>query len=115
MYAARARLLSEYKFAGKTGRMVRSYSRSVKMSGNVNETTLYRQVLGPLGLGSNIMNGVSLRMMLGFTRNGGPLMRNFQGMLVPPAGIGKIPDMFNSKVHNHHEVVAIFNELDPRF
>lgn len=115
IYAARARLLSEYKFAGKTGRMVRSYSRSLKMSGNVNETTVYRQVLGPLGLGSNIMNGVSLRMMLGFTRNGGPMMRGFQGMLVPPAGIGKIPDMFNSKVHNHHEVVAIFNELDGRF
>ena len=71
--------------------------------------------MGPLGLGSNIMNGVSLRMMLGFTRNGGPMMRGFQGMLIPPAGIGKIPDMFNTKVANHHEVVAIFNELDRRF
>jgi len=115
LYAARARLLAEYKFTGKTGRLVKNYSRSVKMSGNVNETTLYRSVLGPLGLGSNIMNGVSLRMMLGFTRNGGPMMRGFQGMLVPPAGIGKMPDMFNSKVVNHHEVVAIFNELDRRF
>ena len=115
LYAARARLLAEYKFSGKTGRLVKNYSRSVKMSGNVNETTLYRSVLGPFGLGSNIMNGVSLRMMLGFTRNGGPMMRGFQGMLVPPAGIGKMPDMFNSKVVNHHEVVAIFNELDRRF
>ena len=115
LYAARSRLLAEYKFTGKSGRLVKVYSRSVKMSGNVNETTLYRSVLGPLGLGSNIMNGVSLRMMLGFTRNGGPMMRGFQGMLVPPAGIGKIPDMFNSKVVNHHEVVAIFNELDSRF
>ena len=115
LYSARARLLAEYKFTGKPGRLVKNYSRSVKMSGNVNETTLYRSVLGPLGLGSNIMNGVSLRMMLGFTRNGGPLMRGFQGMLVPPAGIGKIPNMFNSKVANHHEVVAIFNELDGRF
>ena len=115
LYAARARLLSEFKFSGKSGRMVKWYARSVKLSGNVNETTLYRQVLGPLGLGSNIMNGVSLRMMLGFTRNGGPMMRGFQGMLMPPAGIGKIPDMFNSKVHNHHEVVAMFNELDRRF
>ena len=115
LYAARARLLAEYKFVGKTGRLVKVYSRSVKMSGNVNETTLYRSVLGPLGLGSNIMNGVSLRMMLGFTRNGGPMMRGFQGMLIPPAGIGKIPDMFNTKVANHHEVVAIFNELDRRF
>ncbi|MCH1527499.1 MAG: flavodoxin domain-containing protein [Candidatus Poseidoniaceae archaeon] len=115
LYDARARLLAEYKFTGKSGRLVKNYSRSVKMSGNVNETTLYRSVLGPLGLGSNILNGVSLRMMLGFTRNGGPIMRGFQGMLVPPAGIGKIPNMFNSKVVNHHEVVAIFNELDGRF
>ena len=115
LYEARARLLAEYKFTGKSGRLVKNYSRSVKMSGNVNETTLYRSVLGPLGLGSNLMNGVSLRMMLGFTRNGGPIMRGFQGMLVPPAGIGKIPNMFNGKVVNHHEVVAIFNELDPRF
>ena len=115
LYAARARLLAEYKFTGRSGRLVKHYSRSVKMSGNVNETTLYRSVLGPLGLGSNIMNGVSLRMMLGFTRNGGPIMRGFQGMLVPPAGIGKIPNMFNGKVANHHEVVAIFNELDSRF
>ena len=115
LYSARARLLAEFKFSGKSGRLVKVYSRSVKMSGNVNETTLYRSVLGPLGLGSNIMNGVSLRMMLGFTRNGGPLMRGFQGMLVPPAGIGKIPNMFNGKVANHHQVVAIFNELDRRF
>ncbi|MDP6869309.1 MAG: flavodoxin domain-containing protein [Candidatus Poseidoniaceae archaeon] len=115
IFAARARLLAEYKFTGKPGRLVKNYSRSLKSSGNVNETTLYRSVLGPLGLGSNIMNGVSLRMVLGFTRNGGPMMRGFQGMLVPPAGIGKIPNMFNSKVVNHHEVVAIFNELDRRF
>jgi len=115
LFAARSRLLAEYKFTGKTGRLVKNYSRSVKMSGNVNETTLYRSVLGPLGLGSNLLNGVSLRMMLGFTRTGGPIMRGFQGMLLPPAGIGKIPDMFNSKIHNHHEVVAIFNELDSRF
>ena len=115
LYAARARLLAEYKFTGRTGRLVKNYARSVKMSGNVNETTLYRSVLGPLGLGSNLVNGVSLRMMLGFTRNGGPIMRGFQGMLLPPAGIGKIPDMFNSKINNHHEVVAIFNELDSRF
>ncbi len=115
LYAARARLLAEFKFTGKPGRMVKGYSRSVKLTGNVNETSLYRSVLGPLGLGSNIMNGVSLRMMLGFTRNGGPMMRGFQGMLAPPAGIGKIPDMINFKVDNHHEIVAIFNKLDRRF
>ncbi len=111
----RARLLAEYNFSGRFGRLVKSYASSVKASGNVNETTLYRTVLGPFGLASNIMNGVSLRMMLGFTRTGGPMMRGFQGMLVPPAGIGKIPDMFNARIHDHHEVVAIFNELDSRF
>lgn len=111
----RARLLAEYNFTGRSGRLVKNYARSVKSSGNVNETTLYRTVLGPFGLASNIMNGVSLRMMLGFTRTGGPMMRGFQGMLVPPAGIGKIPDMFNARIHDHHEVVAIFNELDTRF
>ena len=46
LFAARSRLLAEYKFTGKTGRLVKNYSRSVKMSGNVNETTLYRSVLG---------------------------------------------------------------------
>ena len=112
---ARSLLLSEYKNAGKHGRLVKWYGRSVKWSGKLNETTLYRQVLGPLGLVSNVFSGVSARMMLGFTRNGGPIMRGFQGMLVPPAGIGKIPNMFNGKVANHHEVVAIFNELDTRF
>ena len=111
----RSRLLAEYNFSGRSGRLVKNYARSVKSSGNVNETTLYRSVLGPFGLASNILNGVSLRMMLGFTRTGGPMMRGFQGMLVPPAGIGKIPNMFNGRIHDHHEVVAIFNELDSRF
>ena len=115
LYDCRAELLRLNKFTGKTGRLVKNYSRSVKMSGNVNETTLYRTVLGPLGLVSNIMNGVSARMVLGFTRTGGPIMRGYQGMLVPPAGIGKIPDMFNVKIQNHHEMVAIFNEIDKRF
>jgi hypothetical protein len=35
--------------------------------------------------------------------------------VAPPAGIGKMPQQFNSPVDNHHEVVAIFNELDGRF
>ncbi len=115
LYDARSRLLAEFKFIGRSGRLAKNYARSVKASGNVNETTLYRSVLGPFGLASNIMNGVSLRMLLGFTRNGGPIMRGFQGMLVPPAGIGKIPNMFNARIKNHHEVVAIFNEVDTRF
>ena len=112
---ARSRLLTEYKNAGKHGRLVKWYGRSVKWSGKLNETTLYRQVLGPLGLVSNVFSGVSARMMLGFTRTGGPPIRSLQALLLPPAGVGKIPNMFNSKVENHHEVVSLFNELDQRF
>ena len=47
---ARGALLNQTRYAGKSGRLVKWYGRSVKWSGNVNETTLYRQVLGPLGL-----------------------------------------------------------------
>lgn len=112
---ARAHLLNTSNYSGKHGRLVKWYGRSVKWSGNVNETTLYRQVLGPLGLVSNIFNGVSARMLLGFTRNGGPPIRGLQGLLMPPAGVGKIPNMINSKVDAHHEVVSLFNEIDKRF
>ena len=112
---ARSLLLSEYKNAGKHGRLVKWYGRSVKWSGKLNETTLYRQVLGPLGLVSNVFSGVSARMMLGFTRTGGPPIRSLQALLLPPAGVGKIPNMFNGKVEGHHEVVSLFNELDRRF
>ena len=112
---ARSRLLTEYKNAGKHGRLVKWYGRSVKWSGKLNETTLYRQVLGPLGLVSNVFSGVSARMMLGFTRTGGPPIRSLQALLLPPAGVGKIPNMFNGKVEAHHEVVSLFNELDQRF
>ena len=112
---ARAHLLNTSDYSGKHGRLVKWYGRSVKWTGNVNETTLYRQVLGPLGLVSNIFNGVSARMVLGFTRNGGPPIRGIQGLLMPPAGVGKIPNMINSKVDAHHEVVSLFNEIDKRF
>ncbi|HIF90104.1 MAG TPA: hypothetical protein EYQ58_00875 [Candidatus Poseidoniales archaeon] len=112
---ARAHLLNTSNYNGKHGRLVKWYGRSVKWTGNVNETTLYRQVLGPLGLVSNIFNGVSARMVLGFTRNGGPPIRGLQGLLMPPAGVGKIPNMINSKVDAHHEVVSLFNEIDKRF
>ena len=54
-------------------------------------------------------------MMLAFTRNGGPPIRSLQALLLPPAGVGRIPNMINSKVDAHHEVVSIFNELDQRF
>ena len=112
---ARGALLNQTKYAGKTGRLVKWYGRSVKWSGNVNETTLYRQVLGPLGLVSNLFSGVSARMALAFTRNGGPPIRSLQSLLLPPAGLGRIPKMFNSRVENYHEVVSLFNEIDQRF
>ncbi|MDG1546858.1 MAG: flavodoxin domain-containing protein [Candidatus Poseidoniaceae archaeon] len=112
---ARSTLLTEYKNAGRHGRLVKWYGRSVKWSGKLNETTLYRQVLGPIGLVSNVFSGVSARMMLGFTRTGGPPIRSLQALLLPPAGVGKIPNMINSKVAAHHEVVSLFNKIDKRF
>ncbi|MGB1679420.1 MAG: flavodoxin domain-containing protein [Poseidonia sp.] len=112
---ARGALLNQHRYAGKAGRLVKWYGRSVKWSGNVNETTLYRQVLGPLGLVSNVFSGVSARMALAFTRNGGPPIRSLQALLVPPAGLGRIPKMFNGKVDDYHEVVSLFNEIDQRF
>ena len=112
---ARGALLNQNRYAGKSGRLVKWYGRSVKWSGNVNETTLYRQVLGPLGLVSNVFSGVSARMALAFTRNGSPPIRSLQSLLLPPAGLGRIPKMFNSKVDNYHEVVSLFNEIDQRF
>jgi hypothetical protein len=112
---ARGKLLNSTNYSGPHGRLVKWYGRSVKWSGNVNETTLYRQVLGPVGLLSNIFDGVSARMFLGFTRTGAPPFRSLQALLAPPAGIGKIPNMINSKVVAHHEVVSLFNEIDQRF
>lgn len=112
---ARSALLNQSRYSGKSGRLVKWYGRSVKWTGNVNETTLYRQVLGPLGLVSNVFSGVSARMALAFTRNGSPPLRGLQGLLFPPSGVGRIPKMFNSKVDEYHEVVSLFNEIDQRF
>ena len=111
----RAYILNQTNYRGPHGRLVKWYGRSVKWTGKLNETTLYRQVLGPVGLISNIFDGVSARMVLGFTRTGGPPIRSLQALVLPPAGIGKIPNMFNSKVKNHHQVVGLFNEIDQRF
>ena len=111
----RGELLRLKGFSGKHGRLVKWYGISVKWSGKVNETTLYRQVLGPLGLVSNLFSGVSMRMMLGFTRTGAKPFRSIFPLLAPPAGIGKIPPMINSKVESHHEVANLFNKLDNRF
>jgi len=38
-----------------------------------------------------------------------------QALLVPPAGLGRIPKMFNGRVEDYHEVVSLFNEIDQRF
>ena len=73
------------------------------------------RVLGPLGLFGNLFSGVTSRMVLGFTRTGGKMFNGLLGMVAPPAGVGKMPKQFNAPVHNHHEVVAIFNEVDGGF
>ena len=112
---ARTSTLGRDAFNGRHGKHVWWYSWSVKSSGRVNDTVLYRQVLGPLGLFGNLFSGVTARMVLGFTRTGGNVFNGMLGMVAPPAGIGKMPKQFNSSVDNHHEVVAIFNEVDGRF
>jgi hypothetical protein len=112
---AKTSSLNSDSFNGRHGKYVWWYTWSIKSSGKVNDTVIFRQVLGPLGLLSNLFSGVTARMLLGFTRTGGNMINNGLGMILPPAGIGKMPRQFNSSVGNHHEVVAIFNELDGRF
>ena len=102
-------------FNGKHGKHVWWYTWTVKSSGMVNDTVIYRQALGPFALLGNLFSGVTARMVLGFTRTGGNMFNGMLGMVAPPAGIGKKPKQFNSSVDNHHEVVAIFNEMDGRF
>ena len=105
----RSELLRAHRFAGKSGRHVKWFSKTVKSSGTLNETILAAQTMGPLGAIVNLP--ATLRMALGFTRTGGPPVRDWQGFIAP----GKMPPLINQSVHNHHEVVAIFNELDKRF
>ena len=100
---------------GKHGKHVWWYTWTVKSSGMVNDTVIYRQALGPFALLGNLFSGVTARMVLGFTRTGGNMFNGMLGMVAPPAGIGKMPKQLNSSVDNHHEVVAIFNEMDGRF
>jgi len=102
-------------FNGKHGKHVWWYTWTVKSSGMVNDTVIYRQALGPFALLGNLFSGVTARMVLGFTRTGGNVFNGMLGMVAPPAGIGKMPKQLNSSVDNHHEVVAIFNEMDGRF
>ena len=112
---ARTSALSRDSFNGRHGKHVWWYTWTVKSSGRVNDTVIYRQVLGPMGLMGNLFSGVTARMVFGFTRTGGKVFNDLLGMFAPPAGIGKMPKQFNSQVDNHHEVVAIFNEVDGRF
>jgi succinate dehydrogenase/fumarate reductase-like Fe-S protein len=107
--------LTRDAYNGRHGKHVWWYTWTVKSSGRVNDTVIYRQVLGPAGLLGNLFSGVTARMVFGFTRTGGNMFNGMLGMVAPPAGIGKMPQQFNSSVENHHEVVAIFNELDGRF
>ncbi len=112
---AKTAVLAHDGYNGRHGKHVWWYTWSIKSSGKVNETTLYRTVLGPMGLASNALSGVSARMIFGFTRTGRPMFNELLGMVAPPAGIGKMPKQFNSSVENHHEVISIFNEMDGRF
>ena len=112
---ARTKTIENDSFNGKLGKHVWWYCWTVKSSGKVNDTVLYRQVLGPIGLLGNLFSGVTARMVLGFTRTGGNVLNSLLGMVAPPAGIGKMPRQFNSTVADHHQVVAIYNELDGRF
>ena len=112
---ARTSAIENDSFNGKLGKHVWWYCWTVKSSGKVNDTVLYRQVLGPIGLLGNLFSGVTARMVLGFTRTGGNVLNSLLGMVAPPAGIGKMPSQLNSSVANHHQVVAIYNEMDGRF
>lgn len=112
---ARTSAIENDSFNGKLGKHVWWYCWTVKSSGKVNDTVLYRQVLGPIGLLGNLFSGVTARMVLGFTRTGGNVLNSILGMVAPPAGVGKMPRQFNSSVANHHQVIAIYNEMDGRF
>ena len=102
-------------FTGRHGKHVWWYTFTIKSSGRVNDSVLYRQVLGPIGLFGNLFSGVTSRMVLGFTRTGGNMINDMLALIAPPAGLGKMPRQFNSSIKNHHEVVAIYNEMDGRF
>ena len=112
---AKTSVLAQNGFNGRHGKHVWWYTWTLKSSGKVNDTVIYRQVLGPAGLLGNLTSGVTARMVTGFTRTGGDMFYDMLAMVAPPAGLGKMPRQFNSSVDKHHEVVAIFNELDGRF
>ncbi len=112
---AKRKALQESRFTGRHGKHVWWFSETVKMSGQLNETVLAGATLGPFGMVKNAITGVLPRMALGFTRTGGPMIRDMQALVIPPSSIGKMPKMINQSVENHHEVVALFNAFDRRF
>ncbi len=108
--------LGKDSFTGRHGKHVWWFTWTVKSSGILNETILAMQTMGPLGMVKNIPQMV--RMSAGFTRTGGPIMRDKQSYLAAfgiPASIGKLPPLVNTSIDNHHEVVALFNAFDKRF
>ena len=103
-------------YNGRHGKHVWWFTWTVKSSGLLNETILAAQTMGPIGMVKNLPQ--MIRMTTGFTRTGGPIMRDKQSFLIAagiPASIGKLPPLVNRAVDEHHEVVAIFNALDARF
>ncbi|MEC9264101.1 MAG: flavodoxin domain-containing protein, partial [Candidatus Thermoplasmatota archaeon] len=56
---ARTSALSRDAFNGRHGKHVWWYTWTVKSSGRVNDTVIYRQVLGPMGLMGNLFSGVT--------------------------------------------------------
>ena len=116
LLAAKNLALAHDGYNGRHGKHVWWFTWSVKSSGLLNETILAAQTMGPVGMVRNLPQ--MLRMTTGFTRTGGPLMRDKQAFLAAvgvPASIGKLPKLVNTAIDDHHEVVAIYNALDARF
>ena len=115
MLAAKTAVLQKGSFRdGRHGNHVRWFTLTVKTSGLLNETMLAGLTLGPTGMLNNLRTGILPRMMLGFTRTGGPMMRDKQALLAGagvPVSIGKMPKLVNKPVDDHQQIVAIYNSL----
>ena len=108
LLAARRYTLSKHRFSGRSGRHVKWFAKTVKSSGRLNEAIVTLQTLGPLGMLGNL--GVTIRMATGFTRNGAPMVRSLQDFIAP----GSLPKLVQTKVEQHHQIVALFSELEQR-
>lgn len=115
LLASKRKTLEDSGFSGRHGKHVWWFCETVKFSGQLNESVLAAATLGPVGMAKNAITGVLPRMVLGFTRTGGPIIRDLQALALPPASIGKMPKMINSNVDDYHEVAAIYNQFDRRF